>query len=420
MAAAHVHIVGAGLAGLNCAIRLTEAGHPISLYETSPQAGGRCRSYHDEVLGMVIDNGNHLLLSGNRAARDYIARLGSIDAFMMPPRAVFPFIDLRSGEAWRLRPNAGPLPWWMFSPSRRVAGSRARDYGAALKLLRAKPEARLTDCVDANSALYARFWAPLAIAALNTPLDEAAAGLLKPVLRETFLRGEAHCRPMIARHSLAAGLVDPALSILQGRGAKLHFGHRLGGIALADHAAQSLYFAGGRSIDLNPGDWLVLALPSWSVGNLLPDLPVPEGAHAIVNAHFGIHLPAPADAPLLGLVGGVAEWLFYRDGLVSATVSAADALAAQPAQAIAQAIWRDISRAHGLDPATLPPYRIVKEKRATFAQTPAAVARRPGPRTGWRNIALAGDWTDTGLPATIEGALQSGAAAAQLVAATNA
>ena len=420
MTRSHVHIIGAGLAGLNCAIRLTQVGHPVSLYETSPQAGGRCRSYHDDVLGMVIDNGNHLLLSGNRAARDYIAGLGSLDAFIAPPRAVFPFIDLDSGERWRLRPNAGPLPWWMLSSSRRVPGSRARDYGAALTLLRAKPNARLAECVDATSTLYARFWAPLAIAALNTPLEQAAAGLLKPVLRQTFLRGEAYCRPMIARHSLAAGLVDPALSVLRGRGAHLHFGHRLGAIEMTDNAAQTLHFAGGRSVALNLDDWLVLALPSWSVGNLLPDLPVPQGAHAIVNAHFGIHLPAPDDAPLLGLVGGVAEWLFYRDGLVSATVSAADALATQPAEAIAQAIWRDISRVHGLDPATLPPYRIVKEKRATFAQTPAAVALRPGPRTSWRNVALAGDWTDTGLPATIEGALQSGEAAAQWVTTSNA
>ena len=117
-------------------------------------------------------------------------------------------------------------------------------------------------------------------------------------------------------------------------------------------------------------------------------------------------------------MGGTCQWLFVRGDIASVTVSAADALADQPSAAIAGRFWADVTRALGLGDAPLPPHRIVKEKRATFAQTPEEVARRPGTRTAWRNLCLAGDWTDTGLPATIEGAVRSGRAAADAVLAT--
>jgi uncharacterized protein with NAD-binding domain and iron-sulfur cluster len=113
----------------------------------------------------------------------------------------------------------------------------------------------------------------------------------------------------------------------------------------------------------------------------------------------------------------MSHWLFRRDDIASITISAADALCEQPADALAAAMWAEIRTALGLDAASLPAYRIVKEKRATFAQTPAELARRPGTRTAWENLVLAGDWTDTGLPATLEGSVRSGNTAAKAVAA---
>jgi hypothetical protein len=123
----------------------------------------------------------------------------------------------------------------------------------------------------------------------------------------------------------------------------------------------------------------------------------------------------PEDLPFLGLVGSWADWLFLRGDVVSLTVSAARALAGESSDAIGARLWRDTARALGLPPEPRPPLRVIKERRATFAQTPAALARRPPAKTRWRNLLLAGDWTDTGYPATIESAVRSGRAAARLI-----
>ena len=125
--AGQIHVVGAGLAGLSAAVRLAAAGHRVVIHEASNQAGGRCRSYHDATLGMTIDNGNHLVLSGNRATLDYLETIGAGERLVGPDAPEFPFVDLATGERWTLRLSDGLLPWWIFDPKRRVPGTRAAD-----------------------------------------------------------------------------------------------------------------------------------------------------------------------------------------------------------------------------------------------------------------------------------------------------
>ena len=412
-----VHVVGAGLAGLAAAVRFAERGREVALYEAAGQAGGRCRSYFDRALGRVIDNGNHLLLSGNHSALAYLDAIGARGTLLGPEDASFPFLDLATGQRWTVRPNRGRLPVWVACASRRVAGTSAREYLGVWRLARAGPQQTVGECLDRGSRLWAAFWDPLTRAVLNTPPETASARLLWAALRESFSQGGAGCRPLIARESLAASLVDPALRLLERHGAGIAFGQRLRALERAGDRVSRLEF-GQRSIHLGPDDRLILAVPPAQTGELLPGTVVPSGSHAIVNGHFWLDRPVelPGGSVLLGLVGGTAQWLFARRELISLTVSAADELADRPAETIAQRLWADTARALELPLAPQPPGRIVKEKRATFAQTPDAARRRPGARTACRNLFLAGDWTATGLPATIEGAVRSGHLAAALAA----
>lgn len=411
-----VHIVGAGLAGLACAVRLARAGVPVTLHEAASQAGGRCRSWRDETLGRTIDNGNHLLLSGNREALAYLDAIGAADELAGPATAAIPFLDLLTGTRWTLRPNAGGTPWWLFVPSRRAAGGGALAHLAGLRRLRrAAADATVAEALHGNR-LYRRLWEPLAVSILNTPAERGSARLLWRVFEETLGAGGAACRPLVARRGLAPAFVDPASRLLLDGGAELCFHHRLTGLARTVDRVTGLRFAGSmRTVDRD--DRVVLALPAQAVNTVMPEPVAPAAHHAIVNVHFRLERPAglPGGAPLLGLVGGTAQWLFQRGDVVSATISAADALAEWEPERIARLLWGDVALALRLPPGPPPDCRVVKERRATFAQTPQQAAARPGPRTAYSNLLLAGDWTDTGLPATIEGAVRSGNVAAAAV-----
>ena len=410
------HIIGAGVAGLATAVSLARAGHAVTLHEASGQAGGRCRSYFDTRLDCAIDNGNHLLLTGNRSTMRYLQDTGAAGELVGPASACFPFLDLRTGRRWRLRPNAGRLPWWILDPRRRAPGTQVREYLSGLRFAVAGADRTVTDCVGDRGPLFEMFWEPLAVAALNSPARTGAARLLWPVLRETFARGEAACRPRIARTGLSATFVEPALETLRRHGADVRFGSRLRGIAYEGAAARDLDF-GTETTYLRDGDSVVLALPPPAAADLVPGLTVPAESHAIVNAHFRLRGAAglPAELPFLGLIGGAAQWLFVRGEVASITISAADEMIDEEAEVIARQTWRDVAAALARDPDPLPPYRVVKEKRATFAQTPAQVKLRPGTRTRFANLYLAGDWIDTGLPATIESAVRSGHMAAAAI-----
>jgi len=210
---------------------------------------------------------------------------------------------------------------------------------------------------------------------------------------------------------LAAAFVDPALAYLKAKGATVRLSTRLRGITLGRRNILAMDL-GEAAMPLTPNDAMVLAIPPWAAKDLIPTLTTPDDFRAIVNAHF--KMPAPAGAPaMLGVIGGTAEWIFTFPDRISVTVSGADAIVDQDREDLAIRIWADVSKALGIA-APMPGWQIVKEKRATFAATPAQDARRPAARTGWPNLSLAGDWTQTGLPATIEGALRSGESAAAL------
>ncbi len=411
-----VQIVGAGLAGIAAAIKLTQAGRKVVIFDQAEHAGGRCRSYRDAVLDRQIDNGNHLLLSANWAALEFLETVGSAGSLASPTRAAFPFVDLASGKRWTVTFRDGPLLGRVPLPPSGIPDVTLSQLLGALKLRSAEGKT-VAEALDTSSPLYKRFWQPLAVAALNTECEAGAAKLLWPVVRETVLRGGRFCKPMVAREGLSQSFIDPALAWLKSRGAELRLGWSLREIALEGERVAGLNFARNGQVSVDGA--VVIALPPASAQRVVPGLDAPIESRAIVNGHFRVNGPMPRlpfDSPLIGVLGGTAEWLFLRGDVISVTVSAADRLAEDSEDSIAARMWRDILAALALSqPGGLPPYRIVKEKRATFAQTPASLKHRAKPRTGWSNLFLAGDWTDTGLPATIESAIRSGFAAADVV-----
>ncbi len=410
MSSGLVHVIGAGLAGLSAAVEFAAAGRPVVVHEASPQAGGRCRSYFDATLDMEIDNGNHLVLSGNRATLAYAERIGARDRLVGPGSATFPFIDLKSGRRWTLRANDGPVPFWMLSRQRRVPDTRLAEYLELAKLLRAGRRASIADTLACRGPLWDRLVEPFLVAALNIEAKEGSAALAGQVVRETLAAGGRQYHPLVAREGLSNALVRPAVAYLEARGGKVVFGRRLRALAFEGERVAALDF-GEERIEVKAGEAVVLATPPQVAGPLVPDLSTPTEFRAIVNAHYRV-APPTGLPPITGIIGGLAQWLFAFPERLSVTISAGDAHVDTPREELAQRIWADVAAVAGLK-GEPPRWQIVRERRATFAASPEQDARRPGAKTRWRNLALAGDWTQTGLPATIEGAIRSGVSAAK-------
>ena len=213
-----VHIIGAGISGLSAAVRLANANYKVHLHEATQQAGGRCRSYFDAATNLTIDNGNHLLLSGNRAAVEYARSIGTEAGLVGPKSAQFPFVDLTTGQRWQLDLGESRLPLWIFDEARRVPDTGVLDYLALMPLIWAAQSKLVGDAIPCEGTLYQRLVQPLLLAALNVDPPEGSAGLAGAVVRETLLAGGAACRPLVARDGLSAVLVEPAIKLLAGQG----------------------------------------------------------------------------------------------------------------------------------------------------------------------------------------------------------
>jgi len=417
-----VHIVGAGLAGLSAAVEAARRGRQVKVYESAPRAGGRCRSFHDDTLDAVIDNGSHAIVGANTATLSYLDSIGASDRLVAANQSGdLPFFDVPSGERWSIRPGQiGPL--WIFSKGRRPPHTSVGGFLQGLRLLWASNNNTVRDMLDPHDPAWSRFWHPLCTAVMNTHPETASARLLGQAVRKIGFSGKGGLKTYVPRVSLDDTFVTPALEVLKSYGGHVAFNSPLKEIRGTPE--QPVLSFRDHETTLDKSDCVIVSTPPWvnlmkrSLDKSPSKQPV---SSAIVNCHFKFalsgtqhHTDVSAEGGVIGLIGGTAEWIFIRPNLISVTVSAANALAERPSADIARALWSDVCAALGLADSALPSHRVIVEKRATPAQTPTFVLHRISHRTRWPNVLRAGDWVDTGLPCTLESAILSGREAARL------
>lgn len=405
------HVIGAGLAGLAAAVSLVRAGRSVVLHEATGHAGGRCRSYEDRSLGMRIDNGNHIILSGNSSAIAYLEAIGASDRVSGPDSACFDFHDLASGERWQIDLGSGRLPFWLFRAKQRVPATRLRDYLALVPLTIRPGAGTVSEVIACSGPIYGRLLEPMLLATLNNDPRNSTARLAAAVLRETVAKGGRNCRPLVAIDGLASAFVDPALAFLDRKGAACRFGSSLRELRMEAGRVSALEFDTGP-VALDAKDDAVLAVPPEVAARLVPGTPAPDRFRSIANVHFQSDDPLPL--PLItGVVNATTQWIFSFPDRISVTISNSNALSGMGREELARTVWSEIVKVAGVT-RDMPPWQVVRERRATFETAPDQEQRRPKTATRWRNLFLAGDWIDTGLPPTIEGAVRSGMRAAAL------
>jgi squalene-associated FAD-dependent desaturase len=419
-------VVGAGVAGISAALHLTQRGWRVVLLEAQHRIGGRAASLPDPHTGELLDTGQHVLLGNYRELLALLCELGSAE--LLGPAAPLRFALCRSGgerhwfEPARLPGRLGflyalwRLPRLRWSERLRVLSAVAALLsGAALQGTVEQFLRRFRQPIPAVES----FWEPLTLATLNTTCAEADVRMLAVVLRRGFLGSAAGARLIIPNAPLQA-LLEPVGQWLQQRGGILLLGARVKRLLLEQSRRVGVELEEGKQLWANA---LVLAVPPWSAQRLLQSAglsaELPEFAYSpIVTVYLWLRR-AVLPARMCALLGTLFQWVFVHPSTVAAcrvalVCSAADTLAELPHTAIAERAREELLSAFPeLSAADILHQRVLMERRATLRLRPELARLRPSGRLPHPAVVLAGDWLQTGLPCTLEGAARSGRRAAE-------
>lgn len=453
MSSPDVIVIGAGVAGLSAAVNLARRGARVCVLEARAVLGGRATSFNDPQTGERVDNGQHVLLGCYHETFRFLETIGTEERVRLQPNLDVEFVD-RCGARSRLRcPSlaaplnllallAGLLEWDALTWTDRMAALRmAGPIRIAQQAQRAQGKgqgftqqtASAGETVEqwlVNNGQTARLremlWEPLALAALNQSAREAAAPPFARVLGAMFggdARDAALGLPTVPLDELYA---EPARRFIESRGGEVRIGAP--GKVFLQHGSVSRVEARGERVQAGA---VVCAVPWYALVDLFAG---DTGPLESVRQAAAATKPSPIASvnlwldrlvlktPFLGLPGRSMQWVFDKGQLFDAdtshltlVASGADAEMGISNEELIEAALRELreavpeTRAARVQRAT-----VVRERRATFSLAPGQPPR-PGCRTNVARLCLAGDWVDTGLPATIEGAAVSGRLAAEAI-----
>lgn len=436
---ASVAIIGGGLAGISAGSALANAGYHVELFERRPYLGGRASSYEHPGTGEVVDNCQHVLLGCCTNLIDFYRRLGVEDQIRWYDEITF---VLPGGRSSVLKPSSLPAP---MHTGPAFLASKVLDFKdklaisrALMALMPALPQDDGQDFLtwlrhhDQTRQAIDRFWAPVLISALNEDLDRVSVRYAALVFRDSFLKSAEAGRMGLPAVPLSQ-LYGEATSYIEGRGGRVHLRAAVESVSWDGDSV--CVRAGGGAIR---ADYAVLATPFNVLEKLLPDTPelepLREQTHFFGTAPItGIHLWFDREVTPLEhavLLERTIQWMFQKSKILATrrdtpqdgsyielVVSASKSLVEKPRGEIIDLAVRELAEYFpAVREAKLTKATVIKEIHATFSPVPGSDTYRPSHISPWPRLFLAGDWTATGWPSTMEGAVRSGYGAAEALA----
>jgi len=443
-----VLIIGGGLAGLAAGVALAEAGCRVRLLEQKPYLGGRARSFRDAATGSMVDNGQHLFMGCYHSTLKFFGAIGTSQTVTFEPRLRVRFLG-PDQKITELHCPALPSPWHLLSGvflSNSFSFREKIDVVRMGRALRAAKGAadnpgvagRLTveewlSSLGQSESLRRNFWDLLCIAAMNEDPRIASALLFERVLRLALFSSALDSRLGIPRKGLSECYTDAAAAAITERGGTVELRRDVRSLLVSGGACRGVKLADGTVIEAQT----VLSAVPWHV---LPGLLAPDAVHSepffsrvlrlrpapIISLYLWFDHPV-TDLEFVGLRGTTIQWLFNKgkvlgtnENYVSLVLSGAHEHVARSKEDLRDMALQELrSLLPGMRDARLTHSLVIKERFATFSPCVGVDALRPPAVTPVRGLYLAGDWTATALPATIEGAVQSGYTAAEAILRSN-
>ena len=428
-------IIGAGWAGLSAAVKLTQQGYKVTVFESAKQAGGRARGV--SFNGLDVDNGQHLLIGAYLESLDLMKTVG-INSETALKR--LPLLLTVIGKTnLTLQAPALPAPLHLLYALVTAKGLKIKDkiaavrFGLSLKKYNYQfnKDISVEDLFSQTkqtTILIKQLWEPLCLATMNTPIETASANVFMRVFKDAFTNKSKDADSLLPTTDLSNLFPNAAVKYIESKGGKVHIKSRVDKIKIIENKITSVTAKINNELENIKASQVIIAVAPQNLIKLIPDTPALKNiSENITNMTYQpivtVYLKYPEDVKLtqamIGLSNTLSQWVFDRgsfckqNGLISVVISTTGKHMAMNDAKLTQTVHDEISVLFTKQPTLIDSF-VIREKRATFACTVNINNIRPKNITPVEGLYLAGDYTDTGYPATLEGAVRSGITAAEL------
>jgi len=418
-------VIGSGFAGLTAASYLANNNHKIQLIESSPKSGGRAYSFKDKETGTVIDNGQHILMGCYKETLKFLKLIGADNNLIRQHSLTIKFVK----ENFEVCDLYAPRLFYPLNLVIAILNYNAVSFYEKILFLKVFGKLYFYSDIELKKLsvlewlrkegqtdnLIKSFWEILAIGALNADINKVSAKIFVDILKEIFFSGNNAASIILPKLGLTDTYCSNALRFIESRSGKISFSEEVIGMEIKDDRVVGI-ITSNRVI--NDFDFIVSAVPLYSLKKILNNNDFLNELSLDYSSILTVHLFLKKNRfenTFYGLIGSPVQWVFNKGTHLTIVISNADAYLETSKEDVFEIVMAELKKYFNLDKSEVDSFRIIKEKRATFIPSNDILDKRPGSVTSYKNFFLAGDWVNTGLPATIEGAVKSGKLAAETV-----
>ena len=421
----HCMIIGGGFAGLSAAAYLTKQNIQVTLLESTPKLGGRAYSFTEQKSNDVVDNGQHILMGCYSNTINFLKLIGAKDNFIYQKSLQINFLT-QTGKLVRLKSFTSLYPFNLLFALLNFKAITITERLSLLKFVIKLPFISQQKLLDKyvrdwlkeekqSDDTIKSLWQIIAVGALNTNLDKASAFMFREILMKIFFNGNFASTIILPKYGLSDAYVKNAKEYIESNGGNIKLSSSVKKFIISNNKIVGINTADEVYKDF---DYVISAIPFYAFNNIYPKLFLDEKIKFEYSSILNIHIwlkNNPMKEQFYGLINSPVHWIFNKGNHINLVISDADYLIDKPAEEIYKMCVGELIKCTKLKESDFSNYKVLKEKRATFVQSNKINYIRPSSNTKIANLFLAGDWTDTGLPSTIESAVKSGRVASELL-----